>query len=1014
MAATIKPLDGRSVHQIQSGQVIVDLCSVVKELLENSIDAGATKIDVRFKNQGLDLIEVQDNGTGIDPANYEYVALKHYTSKISCFSDIASLESFGFRGEALASLCALANLSVTTCLQRDVPKGSKLSFETSGRLRNVDVIAAERGTTVSVDGLFHNLPVRRRELNRHIKREWQKALTLLHQYASIQTNVKFSVTQQPTKGTRIVLFSTRGNLTTRENLINIFGVRTVSPLISLDLDLHLQPSTSKQLIPHSDNSSNRICVSGHVSRPSPGDGRQMPDRQMFFVNGRPCALPQLAKLFNDVYKSYNCSQSPFIFADLQLNTDRYDVNVSPDKRCLLLHDQSRLLDSLRSALKAVFDAHEYELPIAVSLGDDADSRRNKLTGLPIIRPAFDSHLTARTAHDLPSGDGETSLPDPDQNPAGEAQRQGNGVSDNPSWKSGCGPSVIRHGADRASEIASQFVSLAANNLDHHPRPQLSINLNTAWRHDSNQPLAPSAPARAQGQQIDRMRRAENLHEWLARNGTSPASAVGCAHGAATSDTGDNSGTHTSRQVSNADAVYQPHTLSIRDVSYVPLHSSSTSKLQDTGAAATPFDTEVIRNPNCSRRRKGGEFDESTGSVSDTGHTSGGSFKSSLGQDVDEIKLTDDDFEELVLKRTSPLTLSLDENRELGAENNEISMPSDEANQRTALGTPQPAGSAGTTSKRHANPVNTEIVSGNAMISRLKPLLKQSKPFYQHMQHHCTSERAIQSLMDYLASNRRVRDLSIPVSDQLNTNSLEATDAESKLTLIVSRGDFLMMRVVGQFNVGFILAVRPATADFAGSGKTSYDELFIIDQHASDEKYNFERLQSNMVLQSQQLVHPKRLHLTASEEEIVTGNLAAIEANGFKVSIDATGNWPVGMRCEILALPHSQQTTFTQDDLEELISLLGDEPIESNFIPRPSKIRTMLAMRACRSSIMIGKALNSGQMQMVVRQMAELDKPWNCPHGRPTMRHLFPLRHWDVRFWDRDATGTSLSTWKLYV
>src|ERR1700743_1198735 len=104
--ATIKPIEGRSVHQIQSGQVIVDLCSVVKELVENSVDAGATTIgmtasfsftamatnlplDVRFKNQGLDSIEIQDNGSGISPANYESVALKHHTSKLSTYSDIA-------------------------------------------------------------------------------------------------------------------------------------------------------------------------------------------------------------------------------------------------------------------------------------------------------------------------------------------------------------------------------------------------------------------------------------------------------------------------------------------------------------------------------------------------------------------------------------------------------------------------------------------------------------------------------------------------------------------------------------------------------------------------------------------------------------------------------------------------------------------------------------------------------------------------------------------------------------
>ena len=102
------------VHQIQSGQVIVDLCSVVKELVENSLDAGASSIEVRFKNNGLDSIEVQDNGCGISSDNYSSVALKHFTSKLSDYDDLSTLETFGFRGEALSSLCALSNFYIVT------------------------------------------------------------------------------------------------------------------------------------------------------------------------------------------------------------------------------------------------------------------------------------------------------------------------------------------------------------------------------------------------------------------------------------------------------------------------------------------------------------------------------------------------------------------------------------------------------------------------------------------------------------------------------------------------------------------------------------------------------------------------------------------------------------------------------------------------------------------------------------------------------------------------------------
>src|ERR1700744_2199366 len=164
--ATIKAIEAKSVHQIQSGQVIVDLCSVVKELVENRLDAGATAIEVRFKNNGLDSIEVQDNGAGIAPANYENVALKHFTSKLSSYDDLSNLRTFGFRGEALSSLCALSTFSIITAQANEAPKGKRLDFDTLGRLKSTTVVAAQKGTTASVENLFDTLPVRRKELGK--------------------------------------------------------------------------------------------------------------------------------------------------------------------------------------------------------------------------------------------------------------------------------------------------------------------------------------------------------------------------------------------------------------------------------------------------------------------------------------------------------------------------------------------------------------------------------------------------------------------------------------------------------------------------------------------------------------------------------------------------------------------------------------------------------------------------------------------------------------------------------
>ncbi len=251
---TIKAIEARSIHQLQSGQVIVDLCSVVKELVENSLDASATAIDVRFKGNGLESIEVQDNGAGISRENYDTVALKHYTSKLSSYDDLTSLQTFGFRGEALSSLCALSIFHIVTARAEDVPKGTRLDFEVSGKLKSLHVVASQKGTTVAVENLFANLPVRRRELEKNIKREYGKVLNILQAYACISTQVKLSVSNVMSKGKKAAVFATQSNNSTRDNIANVFGAKVLSALVAMDLHFELQQNDRHPMQPSIDQS----------------------------------------------------------------------------------------------------------------------------------------------------------------------------------------------------------------------------------------------------------------------------------------------------------------------------------------------------------------------------------------------------------------------------------------------------------------------------------------------------------------------------------------------------------------------------------------------------------------------------------------------------------------------------------------------------------------------------------------------------------------------------------------
>ena len=221
----IRAMDARSVAKICSGQVVVDLATAAKELVENALDAGATHVEVRLKDSGAELIEVTDNGAGIAPEDYASLALKYHTSKLNDFAGLAAVRSFGFRGEALSSLCEISGaLEVVTRRPGDA-LGARLGFARDGKLASRAPVARAPGTTVSVRRLFAPLPVRANDLRRHLKRHYQRLLRVLQGYAVVALGARVSVVSLGAGGRRQVVLSTQANRRLRDNVSNVFGAK---------------------------------------------------------------------------------------------------------------------------------------------------------------------------------------------------------------------------------------------------------------------------------------------------------------------------------------------------------------------------------------------------------------------------------------------------------------------------------------------------------------------------------------------------------------------------------------------------------------------------------------------------------------------------------------------------------------------------------------------------------------------------------------------------------------------
>ncbi|TVY46905.1 Mismatch repair endonuclease [Lachnellula occidentalis] len=1068
--ATIKAIEGRTVHQIQSGQVIVDLCSVVKELVENSLDAGATSIDVRFKNQGLESIEVQDNGDGISPNNYETLALKHHTSKLSTYSDLTTLRTFGFRGEALSSLCALSRFSVTTCRGEDAPKGTKLEFEVSGKLKGTSVVAAQTGTTVSVETLFNNLPVRRRELERNIKREWGRVVGVLGQYACIQTGIKFSVSQQAGKGKKTTLFSTKGNQTTRENIVNVFGAKTLTALVPLDLDLELEPTSapSQRWSTQEDGEKKDIRIVGHISRPASGEGRQTPDRQMFFVNARPCGLPQVAKAFNEVYKAYNGSQSPFIFANIELDTHMYDVNVSPDKRTILLHDQTRMLENLKEALTALFESQDYTVPISQlpaqkqpSYKQLTISRENTVAPKPPQAPseiteAEESEDGSKNSKRVPSTDDEEEASMPSkQKPKGAAvsrdsmSRDGQAVNLISDWlgkktedrseektqaprlppripeglskdKRSLVDKLKKEGEqaqvsdDTSEEPESSVETTQASHAGPSYRPPLPVadfNRRIAELHEQHHAPAPAPASEADDVDI------EPPIPALVSLSKSPPSL---------SSRFSNSGRLNRPSAEMATITIGEHTVTSSIGTPCPKRartnmSSTTHSTERNAAAETPkpsFGNRLSQRfgaPGTAQRLPSSEDGE--GAEGEEEEEENGGSEDGETQDIPEEVESPTLFVEDGSDEGQQVQLETDDIVEEGEEGESATLkPTNPEDEDYLDESEKKAREDAKVQEMIQAAEDAAILPSQENVLRAKGLLKggskRKDSTFSLVKSMDVSYSTIKQ--QFHASNQILSTLHDATTAKEEDEALDSEKAEEKLSLTISKTDFAKMKIIGQFNLGFILASRASTAK--KDEVTVADDLFIIDQHASDEKYNFERLQETTIVQSQRLVYPKTLDLTALEEEIVLENLKALETNGFIVTVDESGESPVGQRCQLVALPLSRETTFSLEDLDELLAILTEHPPGS--VPRPSKVRKMFAMRACRSSIMIGKTLTGKQMEKVVRHMGEIDKPWNCPHGRPTMRHLCGLGVWDELGWtegdEPDGEKAVKTNWAGYI
>ncbi len=378
----IKVLPSTVVTKIAAGEVIERPASVLKELIENSIDAGATRIEIQLEDSGKKLIRISDNGIGMDSDDIKIAFLSHATSKLRSDEDLFSIKTLGFRGEALPSIGAISHTKIIS-RTKEALIGAEIQIE-GGNLSKVKEKGASEGTQIDVRNLFYNTPVRRKFL-KSAQTEMAHISEMVTRFALAYPNIHFNTIHN---GKNVLTFPTAKDL--KERITTIFGKEIGENLIAINL---MKPD---------------ISIYGYILPPT--HNRPNTKMQFVFLNGRYIRDNIIFHAVNAAYKNFLMTKrSPIIFLLLRIDSSEVDVNVHPTKIEVRFKNSGPIHDQLYATIHSALMKTETHstLQLADQLNQPDVTPPTKTTADNL--PAEDSEAQPRHDMDVPLNEKKESV-----------------------------------------------------------------------------------------------------------------------------------------------------------------------------------------------------------------------------------------------------------------------------------------------------------------------------------------------------------------------------------------------------------------------------------------------------------------------------------------------------------------------------------------------------------------------------------------------------------------------------
>lgn len=378
MADVIQLLPESIANQIAAGEVVQRPASVVKELLENAIDAGSTQIKLIIKDSGKTLIQVIDNGCGMSETDARMSFARHATSKIRTAQDLFAIRTMGFRGEAMASIAAIAQVEMRTRLHRN-ELGTRLVVEAS-KVVAQEPCQCSAGTNTSVKNLFYNVPARRNFLKsnavemRHILDEFQRV-------ALANTDIFFSLHHNGSE----IFHLTPGNL--RQRIVGVFGNASNHKLVPVNEETEV------------------LSINGYIGKPE--FARKTRGEQLFFVNQRFIKSGYLHHAVMMAYEELLPKETfPFYVIFFEMDPARIDINVHPTKQEIKFDDERMVYNYLKVAVRHALGRHN--VTPTLDFDQETSFSANKNFGLPFnvgSQADFEREMSGKQGG---NGDGKSS------------------------------------------------------------------------------------------------------------------------------------------------------------------------------------------------------------------------------------------------------------------------------------------------------------------------------------------------------------------------------------------------------------------------------------------------------------------------------------------------------------------------------------------------------------------------------------------------------------------------------